>query len=106
MLRYVCVLLHLGQESNGHATKPVRRTLSNAETKARGPPTEPRGNVSCQTSRLQTDRNLPFGPVTRAYIDLSLFRLMTPIRTPRVSAQSRQTLLNVMRMNHDRSALK
>ena len=99
MLRYVCHFLHLGQELNGYATKPAHRTLSNAETKARGPPTEPRGNVSCQTSRLQTDRNLPFVPVSRAYIDLSLFRLMTPRSTPQISAQSRQTLLNVLRMN-------
>ena len=32
VLRYVCHLVHVGQESNGYATKPVRGTLSNAET--------------------------------------------------------------------------
>lgn len=76
VLRYVCRLLHHGQESNGYATKSVRRTLSNAETKARGPPTEPRGNVSCQTARSQTDHSLPFPPRTSAYVDLPLFRLI------------------------------
>jgi hypothetical protein len=46
--------LHVGQEFNGHGTNPVRGTLTNAETITRGPPTEPRSNVSCQDPQLQT----------------------------------------------------
>ena len=91
--------LHIEQEFNGHATNPVRATLTNAETKARGPPTKPCSSMSCQISRLQTaicqSLRQPHGHLD--LICLCFAQKHPPI--PQSSAQSRRTRLTVLRID-------
>jgi hypothetical protein len=97
--------LHIEQDFNGHATNPVRATLTNAETKTRGPPTEPRSDVSCQIPQLQTAICWSFRQL-HAHLDLPvLVSPAAPINTTEFSTISQNTT-DCVAYRHDRSALK